>query len=745
MSRAGKIARRTFLVGSAAIAGGVAFGIYTVRKPHANPLSAGLGPDEASFNPWIKITPETITLIAPHADFGQGAASMQAMLIAEEMDLDPGQYEISFGQPSAAYWNTASPDEAVPFLSQDDGMAATTMRTAMGSLFKVLGMQLTGGSTSVPDSFDKLRQAGASARETLKKAAAETHGLAIGDLRTESGAVILPDGRRLAYTDLAAAAASIEPVTDVPLRDPGQWRLIGKPVTRSDILAKSTGALVYGIDRKLEGMVYAALRASPRRSPLESYDASEAERMRGVRAILPVTNGVAVVADNTWRAFRVAEAIRCQWAPAPYPAEQAEHWAAVEASFVPDRLDREWRNDGNVDIGLTEGNVITAEYRAPYLAHQPLEPLSATVLVTDATVEVWTGHQIPRMAQAKVAEITGHEVEQVIFHNEYIGGAFGHRLESDHLIRATEIASRMRGTPVKLTYSREEDFAGDYPRQIGMARAQGHVARSRISTCALDIATTSPIRSQFGRLGFPPVGPDAQIAAGAWNAPYGIDNFRVRAYAVPELAPVSSWRSVGASSAGFFMESFLDELIHAAGLDPLEERLRLCNYDIARGVLEAVGEMSGWGKPLGKGRGRGVALVQSFGVPCAEVVEVTATDRGIRIDHVYVAADVGRVVDPVNIENQVQGGVVWGLGHAMNCEITYSDGMAQQTNYHAFEGMRLYQCPPIEVRMLENAAKIRGIGEPPVPPAAPALANAIFAATGQRIREMPFSKHIDFV
>lgn len=236
-----------------------------------------------------------------------------------------------------------------------------------------------------------------------------------------------------------------------------------------------------------------------------------------------------------------------------------------------------------------------------------------------------------------------------------------------------------------------------------------------------------------------------QIVAGAWNMAYAFPNLRVTAYRTPELAPVSSWRSVGASHAGFFAEGFMDELLIAAGQDPMEGRLALCDYEIARRVLEAVAEMSNWGSPLGPNQGRGVAYVSSFGVPCAEVVEVTATQAGIKIDKVFVAADVGTVIDPVNFENQVQGGVVWGLGHAMNCEITYSDGMAEQTNYHAAEGMRMYQCPEITVRGLENGNKVRGIGEPPVPPAAPALANAIFAATGQRLREMPFNKFVDFV
>jgi isoquinoline 1-oxidoreductase beta subunit len=238
---------------------------------------------------------------------------------------------------------------------------------------------------------------------------------------------------------------------------------------------------------------------------------------------------------------------------------------------------------------------------------------------------------------------------------------------------------------------------------------------------------------------------DVQIPQGVWNMTYAIPNFRTTAYAVAGLSPCSSWRSVGASTGGFFGECFIDELIHAAGLDPLRARIDMCSVDYHREVLEEVGNMSRWSGPLGNGKGRGVAFVESFGVPVAEVIEVSATDKGIRIDKVWVAADVGRVVDPVNFENLVQGGVVWGLGHAMNCELTYADGAVQQRNFNSHEGMRLYQCPTIEVRGLENGPELRGIGEPPVPPAAPALANAIFAATGKRIREMPFNKFIDFV
>ncbi|GAB5448907.1 xanthine dehydrogenase family protein molybdopterin-binding subunit [Gymnodinialimonas sp.] len=746
MSKLRTFTRRAFFVGAAAVAGGVAFGTYLVVRNPENPNLQDLTDGAASFNPWVRIDASGITLITPHADIGQGVASMQAALIAEEMDLEWADFEIDFGRPAPAYWNTAMAGEGAPVLPWDNSFGARAMRASMGSLIKVLGMQGTGGSTSTPDSYVKLREAGAMARETLKLAASQRTGVAVADLTTEGGAVHLPDGTSIAYTELAAEAAGLDPVQGTPLRDPATWRLVGKDMPRLDIMAKSTGAPVYSIDLELPGMARASVRMNPRKGgALNGFDASAAEGMPGVERILEIPGGVAVVATNTWYAIQALDAIEYDWGDAPYVPEQADHWAVLEASFTEENLDSEWLNIGDVEAETPGAQVLEAEYRVPYVAHQPLEPLNAIVQVDDDGVQVWTGHQMPRFLQQQVAAITGHDAEQVTLHNQYSGGSFGHRLEFEQIKQTVEIAMQMRGTPVKMTYSREEDFAQDFPRQITLGRARGAVQDGRVISYDTQIASPSVIRSQMGRMGQSVPGPDSQIAAGIWQQPYGFENVRMRAYAVEGLSPVSSWRSVGASANGFVGEGFLDELIHAAGADPLEERIRLCTLDdISRGVLEAVGEMSNWGEALPEGTGRGVALVHAFGVPCAEVVEVTMTDAGIRLNKVWVAADVGRVVDPVNFDNLVKGGVIWGLGHAINSEITYTDGVADQTNFHAHEGMRMHQTPEIFVRGLENG-HVRGIGEPPVPPAAPALANAIFAATGQRIREMPFWNHIDFV
>ncbi len=747
MSRLKTIARRSFLFGSAAVLGGVAFGFYLYKKPVVNPLLADLGEGDASMTEYVRITADGVTLITPRADKGQGAYHVQATLIAEEMDIDLDQVTVDPGPPSPAYYNAAFGDEAPGFMPTDEGFAATTVRTVMGAAIKIMGVQVTGGSTTVADSFDKLRVAGAVARETLKAAAAAETGVDVADMRTARGAVILPDGTQLEYTALAATAATISPVTEVLLKGPSEWRYIGKDMQRLDIVAKSTGTQSYGIDVEMDAMVHATVITNPRKeAAMLSVDTSQADAMRGVLKIVELPNGVGVIADNTWRAFQAAQAISFEWDAADYPSEQDDHWAALEASFNVDQQDSQQRDEGDVDAALNAADIIEAEYRAPYLAHAPLEPVNVTVLITDTRADVWTGTQSPRFAQSAVADLTGLDEDDVHIHVQMMGGSFGHRLEIEPVKQATLLGLTMKGTPIKMTYSREEDMAHEYTRQIAMARMRGAAKNGQVDALDLGIAMPSIITSQMGRLGLSIPGPDAMIVAGAWEQPYGIPNYRVTGYRSEMLAPISSWRSVGASTNGFFHDCALDEVIHAAGADPMAERIRLTWDDNSRAVLETVAEMSGWDGPsMGENKGRGVGFCLSFGVPCAQVVEVTNTDRGIKIDKVYCVANVGQIVDPLNLERQMSGATIWGLGHAISSEITFSDGMSDQINYDGFQAMRNYQAPEVMVRGLELGEHVRGIGEPPVPPAAPALANAIFAATGQRIREMPFWNHIDFI
>jgi len=748
MGRLGTITRRTFLIGSAAMAGGVAFGTFMAKRPIDNPLLDGLAEGEAAITPYIKIDANGITLITPRADKGQGAYSLQANLIAEEFDIDPTTVTITPGMPGPAYYNGAVMEEGVPFPAYDDSAMAENMRKFMGVPAKLFQMQMTGGSSTVPDGFVRMRMAGAVARETLKEAAAKQANVSRSELTTADGHVVMPDGKRIAYTALAADAAKLEPITDVELRPSSEWTRLGKPVDRVDMPAKCTGTEMYGIDLAVDGMLHAAVRANPGiGGDVESYDAKVAESMRGVQKVIPIKHGVAVIADNTWRAWRAADAIDIKWGAAPYPATTDEMFANIESVIDnAEHKDHQNRNDGDVAAALEDGDIIEATYKVPYLAHAPMEPMNAIVLVTDDACEIWTGTQIPLFVRDHAAAIAGLEKDKVSVYVQPMGGSFGHKLEDTHVKQAVEIAIQMKGTPIKLVWSREEDMTHDYLRPGAIAKGRGKVANGQVDTLDLSVGQSAMASEWFGRLmGMAIPGPDQTITTGSWDQPFAIPNYRVTGYRAAQMAPVSSWRSVGASGNGFIHDSFLDELIHEAGADPLQERLRLCMHDTSKKVLEKAGEISGWdGASLGENKGRGIAFCMSFGVPVAIVTEVTNTESGIKIDKVYAVVDVGEVLDPVNLEAQVFGGIIFGMAHAMNCETTFEDYAAQQSNYHAFEGMRLYQTPEFEIVALNNSEKIRGVGEPGLPPAAPSLANAIFAATGQRIREMPFNKHINF-
>ncbi|MGQ0682419.1 molybdopterin cofactor-binding domain-containing protein [Bradyrhizobium sp.] len=748
MARLGKIARRTFLIGSAAIAGGVAFGYYSLRKDPLNPLLKHLQPGEAAITPYVRIDAKGVTLIAPRADKGQGSYSIQAHLIAEELDVDPHKVRIDPGPPSPAYFNSRIMDDSLPFSTIDDGFLARGARGGGEVLSRVLGMQITGGSSTVPDGYHKLRMAGAVARETLKEAAARRSGVSRSELKTKDGQVILPDGKSVTYAELAVEAAQLAPITDVTLRPEHEWRYIGKSMRRIDIVAKSTGTQQYGIDIRLDRMVYATVRANPGMGgTIKRYDASTAEKMRGVKKIVPVKDGVGVIADNTWRAFQAAAAIKIEWNDPPYPANSAGMWKVLENSFSKDMQDSRLRNDGDVEKALAAApKPIEAEYRTPYLAHAPLEPMNAVVLYTKERLDIWTGTQIPLFLQVHAAKLTQLPEDKVYVHAQPIGGSFGARLDDTYALQAIELAIAMEGVPVKMTWSREENMAHDYPRPIQLSRAKGTVRDGKVESMSIDIAGQSMGASWFNRLQAPvPPGPDTTSVNGVWDQPFAIPNYRVTGYRAKEMVPVSPWRSVGASANGFHHASFLDELIHAAGADPMSELIRLCDHKTSKAVLETLQDISAWKGPrIDSKRARGVALTLSFGVPMAQVVEVSDTAQGIRIDKVYAVCEVGRVLDPINFEAQIQGGIIWGLGHAMNCELTYDNFAPVQTNFHMFEAMRFHQAPEIIVKGLQLGSEVRGIGEPPVPPAAPALANAIFALTGKRVRELPLNKGVKF-
>ena len=746
MGKIATITRRTFLVASAALAGGIAFGYYSYKKPVKNPLLDELEENEAAITPYVLINQNGITLITPHADIGQGATSVQAALLAEELEVSLEDINTDPGMPSGeAYYNTAVAAEAFGIAATDQSWFANKVRALGPVVGKLMGVQVTGGSSTVPDSFEKLRVAGAIARETLIAAAARRSNFSANTLITQNGFIHAPDGTSYSYIDLAKDAMNEELPEEVTLKPEAEWKYIGKAMRRLDIVEKSMGQHTFGIDVEFDDMVFATVKTNPRiGGSILDYTSNHAEKMPGVFKIIPIKGGIGVIANNSWHAFQAINQVELKWGEAPYPSDQDELWNKVSASFTEDNLDSQKRNDGDIDTALNSSDVIEAEYKIPYLAHAPLEPMNATVRYKNSILDIWTGTQIPTFVLANIERLFDIPKENINVYGQSSGGSFGRRLEDDYVHQAVELALNYQDVPIKMTWTREEDMSHDFPRTLQMSRARGLAKTGKVECLDLSIAAPSTIASSMERMGQSIPGPDSAIVDGAWDQPFSIPHYRVTGYRVPPLVPISSWRSVGASGNGFLHDCFLDELIHAAGADPMEERIRLCWHEPSRKVLETVAQMSNWGSDPGPDRGRGVAFTLSFGVPVAEVVEITSTPDGIKIDKVYAALDVGKIIDPINLDNQIKGGIIWGLGHAMNCELTYRNGIPEQDNFHMYEGLKFNQCPEIHVKALEINPQIKGAGEPGVPPAAPALANAIFAVTGKRIRELPLNKHIDF-
>lgn len=740
------IARRGFLIGSAAVAGGVVFGVYKYHQPHPNPLLADPVQGTTALTPYLRIDAQGVTIITPRAEMGQGVQSTLAALVAEELDLTWNGLRIEHGPPAAAYFNEAGVTEGVPFSPLDHSATAEMMRGTMGVLAKFLAMQFTGGSSSMPDAFDKMRQAGATARWALVQAAAEHWQLSAATLKTRGGAVVAPDGRTLPYTKLALAAAQLKLPASVPLKPREQWQLLGTALPRLDTVAKINGTATYAIDVILPDMVYAAVRKNPAlEAPLKAFDPAPALAMKGVLKVVAIPGGVAAIADNTWRAMQAVRAVQCDWAPPVHADSTQALIEHITASFNDTHEDSQLRNDGDIVTALQGKKILEAEYRAPFLAHAPLEPPTAVARLHEGQLDVWVGTQMPTLVLEQSAKLAGLETSKVHLHVTSMGGSFGRRLETDFIDQVVRLAMAMPGKAVKLTWSREEDLTQDAFRPAAVARLRGATGEGKAIALDVRVASLSVLASQGARAGLAIPGPDKLIADGTYEQPYGIAHYRATAYRAPTSIPVSSWRSVGNSFNGFFMEGFIDELAHQAGADPLAFRLGLLTHEPSRQVLQAVADLANWDQPLAQGRGRGVAYHLSFGVPVAEVVEVTQTPKGIRIDRVCIAADVGTALDPRNIEAQLQGAVIFGLSAAMFGEITFAQGAVEQKNFHQYESLRMHQSPFIEVKVLALGGPIRGIGEPGTPPAAPALANAIFNATGQRIRELPLRKHIVFV
>ncbi len=755
MSRLGTITRRTLLVGAAAIAGGAAFGVYSWRKPYPNPLEGELDPGEATFNPWLKIGADNaITIIVPRAEMGQGVTTTLAALVAEELDVTLDQVTVEHGPASFAYYNEAMAD-AGPFPFWEDGLVARSMETGMRVVSKMLGLQGTGGSTSTRDAFDRMRMAGAVAREMLKEAAAARLQASLAGLSTAAGRVTeASSGRSLSYGELAADAAKLEPRT-VALRDPKDWTLLGKPQRRTDLLPKITGQPVFGIDTRLPDMLHGTVRMSPRfGAGARSANLDAARAMPGVVAVVPLStpygHGFGVIADTTWTAFRAAASIEVEWEDAAYPGDDD----AIERRLA-ETLDRRdggsLRDDGDVERAFADApadRVIEAEYAVPYLAHATMEPMNATAWLRDGRLDIWCGNQAPTFVRSFCAEAAGLAEEAVEVHTPMLGGGFGRRAEIDAALYATHLAREAGGRPVKVTWSREEDITHDVYRPVAAGRFRARLGDDGLPVALdMNIAAPSPLRSILGRLfpSFTPAGPDRLLTEGAFDQPYTIPDYRVTGTDADLAIPTGFWRSVGNSYNAFFHECFIDEIAAKGGIDPVALRLKLmADHPVAVKLVERVAEMSGWEKPAGPGRARGIAFCISFGTWVAEVVEIADTGAGIRIEKVWCAADLGTVLDPDIVRAQMMSAIVFGLSQSLGQQITFADGMVRQSNFHDFDAMRINQCPAIEVELLATSPRMGGAGEPGTPPAAAALANAVFALTGKRIRRLPLSEEADF-
>ncbi|WP_376874064.1 molybdopterin cofactor-binding domain-containing protein [Albirhodobacter sp. R86504] len=756
LNAAKTLTRRSFLVGSALIAGGAAFGVYTAKREFENPLEDSF---DGALNPFVIIGEET-TIVVPRAEMGQGVSTTLAALVAEELDLAWEDIRVIHGPAARAYYNGALIEGGFPVPSWKRTGWLDTVAQGTALLPKAIGLQVTGGSSSTRDAFTRMRIAGAAAREALLQAAAQTEGR--DGLTTKDGAVVTADGRVLPYATLATTAAQID-IGEIALRPKSDWRLLGTSLPRTDMVGKVTGTAQYGMDVRLPGMRFATLRQPPQfGATLAALDPAPALAIAGVEAVHRIGDGFAVVAGNSWSAMQGAEALTPEW-QAPTSGAGLEMTAVWDtlAAALDGSANLTARDEGDATGTPPEGAVLVeADYRLPYLAHATMEPMSATAWLHDDQIEIWAGVQGPSVAQDAALKAQGVRDAGARFatvHTMFLGGGFGRRIETDYVTPAAELAAKMPGTPVQLMWSREEDMTHDVYRPAAVARARGWAMPIRsdapVAAAHIQLAAQSVTRAAASRmLGLPlTVGPDHAHLDGIANQPYALSHLRVEGYLAELPVPVGFWRSVGHSIGSFVMESYIDELAHAAGADPLAFRLAQISDPASRAVLEACADRFGWAQAASDGRsgavktGRGVAFCHSFGTPVAQMIEVQEVEGSVKITRAVIACDPGVALDPMIIEAQMTGAMVYGLSAAIYGEITLEDGAVIQQNFPDFEAVRMPNCPPFEVVILSSGDTPTGVGEPGTPPAAPALANAIFDLTGQRLRDLPFVQAIDFV
>ena len=661
-------------------------------------------------NAYLRITPDNrVTVVCGSAEMGQGVLTAIPMLLAEELDAD---------------WSRVSVEQAPVDQAFNNPM---------------FGMQATGGSTTVRAHWEPLRKAGAAAREMLVAAAAAQWQLDPSLLRTANGQVIAPSGKKLSYGALVAAASAQAVPANPKLKDRKDFKLLGQPLKRLDTPGKVNGTARYGIDAQVSGLLVAVMARAPLpgAKPLSVNDV-RARSLKGVRQVITIDSGVAVLADGYWAAKQGRDALEIKWDLGAL----SDLSSAKVSAMLTDGA------DGADAVALETGNrrraaasaaaTVDALYEAPYLAHACMEPMNCTAWVKGDEVDIWAGTQSQGPAQGILAQVAQATPARVRINTMMLGGGFGRRFAPDFAIDAT-LLSKISGKPVKLIYSREDDMAAGFYRPASVARFSGAVDELGRPTL-LTVGVGSPsIMAASGFMQIPADGVDAFALEGIKDHPYDIENQRI-AYGRREPGPkVWFWRSVGHSQNAFFREGFIDELAALAKKDPFEFRRGLLSQQPRyRGVLEAAAQMAGWGKPLPAGVFRGIAVAHSFGSYVAEVAEVSvAADGTPKVHRVVAAVDCGMTVNPEIIRRQIEGAIVYGLSAALYGRITFKDGRVEQGNFHDYPVLRMSEMPKVEVHILPSSEPPGGIGEPGTPPIAPAVVNAIFAATGKRLRSLP--------
>jgi isoquinoline 1-oxidoreductase beta subunit len=703
--------RRSFLKTGAAGAAGLVIGFYLPGRFEAMAAEPAGSAEPAALNAWMRIgADDTVTIMIDKSEMGQGIQTALCMIAAEELECDWKKIRTEFAPAAKEYFNPA------------------------------FGMQGTGGSSSVRSSWDPMRKAGAAARDMLLQAAASKWGVDKSTCRAENS-LIFHDAtkRKLTYGSVAEAASKLPVPADVPLKDPKQYSVIGKSTKRLDTPDKVNGRAEFGIDVRRPGMLYAVvLRCPVFGGKVASFDAAKAKAVRGVKNVIQISSGIAVVADSTWTAMEGRRALDVKWDEGPNANVSSESISKLFADQMA-QPGAEARKEGDAATALSgAAQKLEAVYEVPFQAHATMEPQNCTADVRADRCDVYAPTQFQTMAQGAAAKICGLKPEAVFIHTTFLGGGFGRKAGADFVIEAVEISKAM-SAPVKVTWSREDDMQHDYYRPAAYAKLAGGLGADGWPVAwTTRVACPSIFEAWFP--GSTKNNMDPTSVEGVANLPYSIPNILVDLQRTETGVPVGFWRSVGNSQNGFFSESFMDELAIAAKKDPYEFRRHLLDKAPRHlGVLELAAQRAGWDKPLPPGRFRGIAVLFAFESFGAQVVEISVnrSARTLKVHRVVCAVDVGRVVNPTTIVAQSESAVVYGLSSALHGTMTVAGGRITQSNFHNYPVLRMNEMPLVEVHIVPSEEKPTGAGELSVPPVVPALCNAIFAATGKRIRRLP--------